>query len=419
MRRLLTLLCLLPVFAAAQYTIPVPATKPASVSPDYIMPAGKFFVRSDLIPQRRYAFSAARVEQSCDSDIPGDCQDSEHPNRYSIANPSGSFRTLCTFSHASFDDPIVQPGKPGRTHLHSFFGNTETSFATDAANMTTRGNSTCSGGILNRTGYWIPTLIYSCPETATGCDHSRNGTPIFPQSSNFYYKCAEGYNCNTGGYGGTPLRWWPAGFRMIAGDANGTSPQNGSRFWIECWNQAIQNPSNNNVGVRFSHIPTYAETSGFSNACDMLEITITFPNCWDGVNLDSPTHKAHVDYGDFYLGCTNPLFPILTPTLSFNVHVNITQTDLDYLRLSSDQPASSGIPGGYTLHGDWANGWNQDDNFQGWGVGSLTDILKKQCYAVGYTSGWTEGAAPMHTDCHDNLLGNPNPADSSLYYTLY
>ena len=36
----------------------------------------------------------------------------------------GAFRTVCEFSHMAFDDPIVYPGQPGRSHLHVFFGNT-------------------------------------------------------------------------------------------------------------------------------------------------------------------------------------------------------------------------------------------------------------------------------------------------------
>jgi hypothetical protein len=35
-------------------------------------------------------------------------------------------RTACQFSHMAFDDPIVYPGQPGKSHLHVFFGNTGT-----------------------------------------------------------------------------------------------------------------------------------------------------------------------------------------------------------------------------------------------------------------------------------------------------
>ena len=35
---------------------------------------------------------------------------------------TGAFRTVCDFSHMAFDDPIVFPGQPGKSHLHAFFG---------------------------------------------------------------------------------------------------------------------------------------------------------------------------------------------------------------------------------------------------------------------------------------------------------
>jgi hypothetical protein len=36
----------------------------------------------------------------------------------------GAFRIICKPSHMAADDPIVYPDQPGRSHLHTFFGNT-------------------------------------------------------------------------------------------------------------------------------------------------------------------------------------------------------------------------------------------------------------------------------------------------------
>jgi hypothetical protein len=33
---------------------------------------------------------------------------------------------------------------------------------------------------------------------------------------------------------------------------------------------------------------------------------------------------------------------------------------------------------GRSMHGDWANGWSVDPNFQGWGR-SITDQIIRQC----------------------------------------
>jgi hypothetical protein len=36
------------------------------------------------------------------------------------------WQILCTIDHQRADDPIVHPGQPGASHMHSFYGNTST-----------------------------------------------------------------------------------------------------------------------------------------------------------------------------------------------------------------------------------------------------------------------------------------------------
>ena len=39
-----------------------------------------------------------------------------------------SFSVLCNWSHNSYDDPIVYPGKPSAAHWHGFVGNRTTEY---------------------------------------------------------------------------------------------------------------------------------------------------------------------------------------------------------------------------------------------------------------------------------------------------
>lgn len=71
-------------------------------------------------------------------------------NNYRIG---GQFRTFCQFSHLSYDDPIIFPGQPGKSHLHMFFGNTDTNANSTIKSIINTGGSTCDGGPLNRTSY--------------------------------------------------------------------------------------------------------------------------------------------------------------------------------------------------------------------------------------------------------------------------
>ena len=77
----------------------------------------------------------------------------------SPSDGTGAFRVVCDYTHMAFDDPIVYPGQPGASHLHTFFGNTRTSAASTSSSVANTGNSSCHGGIANRSSYWVPTLL--------------------------------------------------------------------------------------------------------------------------------------------------------------------------------------------------------------------------------------------------------------------
>ena len=57
-----------------------------------------------------------------------------------------------------------------------FFGNTGTDANSTVDSILNSGNSTCAGGILDRTAYWVPALI------------DGTGNVILPDSAIFYYK---------------------------------------------------------------------------------------------------------------------------------------------------------------------------------------------------------------------------------------
>lgn len=259
-------------------------------------------------------------------------------------SPHGAFRGVCDFSHMAFDDPIVFPGQPGRSHLHAFFGNTGVNANSTSDSIAQTGNSTCHGGTANRTGYWVPAVI-----------DTRTGTPVRPTESLFYYK--PGYN----GVPAASIKAFPAGLRMIAGDpTNRTVPS--SRIHFHCHNNS------NLTGSSFVNCPVG----------DDLVLVVEFPQCWDGVNLDSPDHKSHMSYATN--GCPAS-HPVPLPLITFNIHTPVTEPNqVMNWRLSSDNYSG---PAGYSMHGDWWNGWKP----------SVMDTWVRHCV----NEGW---------DCHADLLGN-------------
>ena len=242
----------------------------------------------------------------------------------------GAFRTICGLSHFAFDDPIVYPGRPGASHLHVFFGNKTPGTAGASGSLSMQGNSTCFGGTLNRTGYWVPAVI-----------DTRTGTVQTPDRGVFYYK--TGYDMNP-----TTIQPIPAGLRMIAGDKNATSDQGFAVDW----------------GCR-DHWRT--STGSVPLDCpigDAVRLAIRFPQCWDGKNLDSPDHKSHMAYPIFSntadasrCPASHPV-PLPSITEHFDYPITATSNPGSW-RLSSDM-YSSGLPGGFSAHADWLGGWDQN-----------------------------------------------------------
>lgn len=235
----------------------------------------------------------------------------------------GAFRTVCLWSHFNYDDPLVFPGQPGRSHLHLFFGNSLTDAFSTADSLRNSGNSTCRGGTVNRSAYWVPALLNS------------EGKPLTPFFSNFYYK--SGYR----GVRGEDVKPLPAGLRMIAGKVDSQGPQP----YVVAWSGDRGNCTDRNDAI-----PLCSQGSE-------VTMTIRFPQCWDGKNLDSPNHQSHMAYAEG--GCPAS-HPVALPEIAFNVHYQVEDPNgTGKWRLSSDR-YDAALPGGYSAHGDWFNGWDTE-----------------------------------------------------------
>jgi hypothetical protein len=264
----------------------------------------------------------------------------------------GSFRTYCFYSHMAADDPLVAPGRPGGSHLHTFFGNTGVDAFSTADSIQFGGESTCRGGTANRSAYWVPSII-----------DTNTGQAIVPEFLIAYYK--TGY---------TGVRAWevntmPQGLRMIAGDSRATGPS-GLPHWLRpvSWNCAWDSAGNGTSATN--------EMQQCSPG-QMVKLVVAFPQCWDGRNLDSADHKSHMAFADNGCPATHP---VALPQVSFNVYWTVPDGGNWSWRLSSDMYDGTA---GYSGHGDWWNGWDP---------------------AVMQT--WIDNCSHPGLDCGVDLLGN-------------
>ena len=238
------------------------------------------------------------------------------------------FRADCTFSHRLADDPIVFPGLPGASHMHSFFGNTRVDAGTTAGDLTTFTATTCKP-VLDHSSYWVPTLY----DAATA-------KPVEPTGFRVYYRSIRDNST-----GMMPI---PTGLRMIAGDAKKKVPTpRGAQGQFYCGFygpgdlDGVARSSNGNWPICDPH--SYAT----------LHYMLQFPDCWDGKHLDSPDHKKHVAYGTDS-GCPAD-HPVRIPALTFDITYGVKGTTQGYF-LSSDPTGRTAS----SMHGDAFLMWDTD-----------------------------------------------------------
>jgi hypothetical protein len=256
----------------------------------------------------------------------------------------GAFRTRCKFSHMNYDDPIVYPRQPGVSHLHTHLGNTLTDAFSSADSLRNTGNSTCRGGTINRSAYWVPTLFDAA------------GAPVAPSFADIYYK--SGYE----GISASDIRAFPKGLRMIAGQPGASAAQDRARWYCDS---------------------TGLEPTGAILDCpagDELVLYVQFPQCWDGKNADSADHRSHMAYPSG--GACPSSHPVPVLELSYKVHYPVPSGGTAGMRLSSDHYEGA-LRGGYSVHADYFEAWDPD----------IMETFVSDCVQKGL-------------DCHSHLLGD-------------
>ncbi|MFF6999668.1 DUF1996 domain-containing protein [Streptomyces sp. NPDC008313] len=267
------------------------------------------------------------------------------------------FQANCSVTHTRPDDPIVYPGQPGRSHDHTFMGNTTTDAASTTASLA--GGSTTCKAPGDKSGYWMPTLF----------DGDRAVLPVGPQT--IYYKA--------GVTDYTSVRPFPKGLRFVVG-----SPmQSADEFrhhpgFVEGWECGD------------SYFNTEFPQNCPSRADVQLNIRFQAPSCWDGKYLDTPDHKSHMAYPVVNPGTNNNIcpadHPVALPMIEFKMAFPVNG-DLSRVRLASGP--------GHTFHYDFFNAWDDPT------LRAMVDhcvVGGLQCDARGYDQSHPEAGAALNAD---------------------
>lgn len=239
------------------------------------------------------------------------------------------FNVNCGLSHLGSDDPIVSPDQPGNSHRHAFYGNAGTdAFSTTRSLLGSE--STCERGFgsADHSAYWVPSLYRRLP----GGKLQEVRLSSDDQYLSAYYR-------RTGGSTGDKVKPFPPGLRMIAGNAFARKPQSTLDVAWRC-----------NGGQGGAFVATIPNCSGGS----LLQAFVFFPDCWDGVNLDSADHRSHMTVSEWAHGRCPKTHPVKLPQLTLELSFRLPRVTGATYELSSG--------GQYSLHGDFFAAW--DDKVQ-------------------------------------------------------
>jgi LPXTG-motif cell wall-anchored protein len=238
------------------------------------------------------------------------------------------FNVNCPISHFGSDDPIVAPEIPGASHRHAFYGNSTTdAFTTTKSLMASKSTCERDFATADRSAYWVPTLYRKLP----GGEPEEVRLSADNQHLSAYYR-------RSGGSTGYKVKPIPRGLRMIAGDPFATRPQSTLDVAWRC---------NGDGRDYVADIPN-------CSAGTVLQAIVGFPDCWDGKNLDSPNHRAHMAPSKGDEGSCPETHPVKLPQLTFEISFRLAAAPGATYELSSG--------GRYSLHGDFFAAW--DDRVQ-------------------------------------------------------
>jgi hypothetical protein len=158
----------------------------------------------------------------------------------------------------------------------------------------------------------------------------QDGTPIAAQGATALY-AQHGHAAGT-------IRPFPFGLKVVAGDAKATSPQSPDVVRWGC-------SDGSNQGSSVPACPSGAR----------LVLGVLFPDCWDGVNLDSADHRSHMAYST--RGACPATHPVAVPKLKLLVQ----------WPLSGGPGITLSSGGAITAHADFFDAW-EPAALQGWSI---------------------------------------------------
>jgi hypothetical protein len=292
-------------------------------------------------------------------------------------NLNGAFRVQCGVSYYVRTDPLLNRNDTDpMSHMHTYFGgDVPTDDKTDLEDLVASGTgSTCAGGTVNRSLYWIPTMLRSETDGTHTVVEPTNFFAYYKNSLNVYGKTESViFSRNKGVADKTliaralpqslPAAWY--NLKMISYSYQGdASVEKGNNAQWQCASKTGGISKTTNV-MPLDCAPNTT-----------LRVQMWFPQCLNtkkqpravdestnAANYKAEGQLAWLQYAKNRVnddGCPSDTAEdtwVRIPTLSYTVFYKTDgDGNADWV-LSSDHMMGDGRPGN-SMHGDFMNGWD-------------------------------------------------------------
>jgi len=294
-------------------------------------------------------------------------------------NLNGAFRVQCGVSYYVRTDPLLNRNDTDpMSHMHTYFGgDVRTDDATDLDDLTAQGaGSTCAGGILNRSLYWIPTMLraendgtHTVVEPTSFFAYYKNSLNVYGKTEQVIFSRNEGVSDKNliarALPKALPSAWYDLKMISYSYEGNANVEKGNSTQW-ECPGKSGGTRKTTNV------MPLDCAPNS------TMRVQMWFPQCLN--TKKQPRSQAESTKASNYAaedqlewlqfaknrvnedGCPSDTAEdkwVRIPTLSYAINYKIDAAGNADWVLSSDHMMGDGRPGN-SMHGDFMNGWNPD-----------------------------------------------------------